>query len=273
MAITLRGVAFATLTMLAIIPPTVAPAEILHPIQNWVVDYREEQCVAYRDYGSPAKPITLGVRPAPNGETYELMIARPRSGPELATEQQGSVDFGRGPIKAWILNYGGKQSKTDIYQFRISAAGMEQARSAKAVTLRPASTPAFSFELQSMPALLKGLEDCTTDLKRYWNMDGEKVGRIATLSRGDIRSLFSADDYPQEALERNQGGESTFLLLVDEKGAVAECHVLKPSGVPVLDAMGCQVIRERAKFTPARDAQGKAVRSTLVTPSVSWRIE
>jgi TonB family protein len=269
----LRRITHGAAAALTLVGGAPAPAEVLQPIQNWVLDYREEQCVAYRDYGSPQKPITLGVRPAPNGETYELLVARPRSGPAFATEQKGSVDFGRGPINAWILNYGGKQSKTDVYQFRISAADMEQGRSARTVTLRPTSAPDFTFELQSMPALLKGLQDCTADLKRYWNMDGEKVGRIATLSRGDIRSLFSADDYPEEAMQRNQGGDSTFLLLVDEKGAVAGCHVLKPSGVPVLDAMGCQVIRQRAKFTPARDAQGKAVRSTLVTPRVSWRME
>ena len=63
-------------------------ADVLHPVRNWVVDYREEQCVAYRDYGSPNKVTTLGIRPAPNGETYELMVARPRSGPDFATEQR-----------------------------------------------------------------------------------------------------------------------------------------------------------------------------------------
>lgn len=265
--------ALAILTMFVLVTGTPAYSEVLHPVRNWVVDYREDQCVAYRDYGSPEKPITLGVRPAPNGETYELMVARPRSGPDFATEQKGAVDFGRGPINAWLLNYGGRHSKSDVYQFRISAAEMEQSRVAKTVTLRPASAPDFTFELRSMPELLKGLQDCTADLKRYWNMDGEKDGRVATLSKGDVRSLFTANDYPQEASERNQEGEARFLLLVNEKGAVAGCHVLQPSGVPILDAMGCQVIRQRARFTPARDAHGKAVRSTLVTPTVIWRME
>jgi hypothetical protein len=267
------GITHATAAALTVVVGAPAAADVLHPIQNWVLDYREEQCVAYRDYGAPDKPITLGIRPAPNGETYELLVSRPRSGPDFATEQKGSVDFGRGPIGAWLLNYGGKHSKSDIYQFRISAAGMEQARTAKTVTLRPASAPDFKFELRSMPQLLKGLQDCTADLKRYWNMGGEKDGRIAKLSKGNVRALFSSDDYPQEAVQRNQAGDSQFLLLVDEKGAVAGCHVLKASGVPILDAMGCQVIRQRAKFTPAYDAQGKPVRSTLVTPKVVWRMQ
>jgi hypothetical protein len=36
--------------------------------------------------------------------------------------------------------------------------------------------------------------------------------------------------------------------------------------------MGCQVIRKRAKFTPARDAAGKPVRDSYVTPPVAWRL-
>ena len=43
-------------------------------------------------------------------------------------------------------------------------------------------------------------------------------------------------------------------------------------GLPVLDAMGCQVIRERAKFTPALDRGGKPIRSTYVTPPIRWRM-
>jgi TonB family protein len=256
-----------------LVSSTNAQAEVLRPTANWVVDCRDDQCLASRDYGSADKPVTLGIRPAPNGESYELLVARPRSGPDFATELKGSVDFGNGPIKAWILNYAGKTSKMNVFQFRISATEMEQAKSATSVTFRPQGAPDMSFALRTIPALLKGLQDCTADLKLYWNMDGEKNGHIKTPAKGDVRGVFDGDDYPGEALDRHQEGGSRFLLLVDEKGSVAGCHVLQPSGVPILDAMGCQVIRQRAKFKPARDPQGKPVRSTVATPEVTWRIE
>jgi TonB family protein len=252
--------------------PARGVADALQPTRGWVVDYRDDQCLATRDYGSADKPLTLGVRPSPNGETYELMVARPHSGPDFANEQKGAVNFGRGKIKSWLLNYGGKSTRSDIYQFRISAAEMQQARSAPTVTLSTESAAAFTFQLASMPALLKTLEDCTMDLKRYWNMGAGNEQLVAAASKGDLRGIFSADDYPQEALYRGQGGDSVFLLLIDEKGNVAGCHVLEPSGVPALDAMGCQVIRKRAKFVPATDAQGKPIRSTVTTPKISWRM-
>lgn len=245
----------------------------LTPIENWVVDYREDQCLATRRYGDQVKPITLAVRPAPNGATYELLLSKPGSTSTSATEAKGAVDFGRGPIKAWLLSYGTKGGQSKIYQFRISAEEMAQAAAATTVALKPEGEAPVTFSLSTMKALLETLQACTVDLQKYWNADGEKLGSIATPSKGDVRKVFTANDYPSEAIHRNQGGSSQFRLLIDEKGSVAGCHVEKASGIPVLDAMGCQVIKQRAKFTPARDRSGKFVRSTVVTPPVVWRIE
>lgn len=252
---------------------TSASAGVLQPIAPWVVDYREDQCLAGREYGPATAPTTLGIRPAPNGETYELLVLRSRAGPSFATESEGSVDFGTNRIRAWVLNYRGVQTKGSIYQFRISAADMTQAVAARTVTLRSERSADMTFALTAVAPLLKSLNECTADLKSYWNMDGEKDGRIRTVAKGEVRAIFAANDYPGQAIELGQEGSSRFLLLIDEKGSVAGCHVVKPSGVPVLDAMGCQVIRKRAKFQPARDANDKAVRSTVFTPDVVWRLE
>jgi TonB family protein len=237
------------------------------------VNFDDEQCLASQEFGPTEKPITLAIRPAINGESYELLLARTQPGPKYAVQKQGSVDFGSGRIKAWVLNYGGKGSKGDIHQFRIPAANMAQAHTASSVTLRLSGVQDQSFALTSMPAVMKGLADCTADLRQHWNVGGQNDGRIASLSRGDVRGLFKPEDYPAEAQTRGQGGDSQFMLLIDEKGVVAGCHVLKASGIPAIDAMGCKVIRDRARFTPALDSDGKPVRSTAVTPPIVWRLQ
>jgi TonB family protein len=249
-----------------------AADEPLQPTGKWDLDYAPAQCAAYRQYGNTEHPITLMIRPSPTGETYEILVARKDVSPEFAEELKGSVDFGRGPIKAWLLHYRTPEKHLDVYQFRISAVEMAQARSAASVTLRINDAPDFAFSLASMPQLLKGLDACTADLKTYWNMDGEKDGRIAVPSKGDVRHLFVPEDYPSEAMALRQGGRAQFLLLVDEKGKVAGCNVVLASGVPALDAMGCAILQERAAFSPALDRAGKPVRSTFVTPPVQWRI-
>ena len=259
--------------LIFLFPAEPACGEILQPIKNWNVDYRDDQCLASLNYGDPAKPVTLGIRPSPNGETYELIVALPQAGPYRATELQAAVDFGAGPIKAWLLSYATADGKSDLYQFRISAADMEQARAARTLKIEPSGSQNLTFALRSMAPLLQGLEACTADLQKYWNMNGEKDGTIATGAKGDVRSVFTADDYPNVALNLEQSGKTQFLLLIDQAGAVAGCHVLKPSGVPVLDAMGCQVMRKRVKLKPARDPQGKPIRSAVTTPPVVWSLE
>lgn len=248
-------------------------ARTLEPTGQWVVDYRTDQCLASREYGTSGKPVTLGIRPAPDGDSYLLLIAANRLGPEFAKEQPGAVDFGKGAIKSWLLEQRDSQSGSDIYRFRISAAEMDQARNASSMTLSPSNAPDIDLQLQSMPALVTSLKTCTRDLERYWNIGGETDGRIATPSKGDIRSLFVSGNYPIEAYDRRQSGTSQFMLLIDETGKVAGCDVIVASGVPTLDGMGCQVIRERGKFTPALDARGKPVRSALITPPIVWMMQ
>lgn len=250
-------------------PTAAAP---LTPLKPWVLDYAENQCNASRQYGSAKDPIVLVIRPAPNGQFYELLVGSSEVGPRYAEELKGSVDFGQGPIKAWLLHFGAKGKKLDVYAYRISASEMAHAGRAGGVNFVAKDTIARSFTLDQMAELLSGLEKCTEDLKRYWNMDAAQSNAIATPAKGDMRVLFTSEDYPAEALRGNKEGTVQFLLLIDERGSVAGCHVERPSGIPILDAMGCQVMRERAKFTPARDAQGHPVRSAVTTPSVSWRL-
>src|SRR6185295_20321389 len=88
----------------------------LKPTKPWVLDYAEAQCIASREYGD----LTFGVRPAPNGETYEFLVLDQRPGPYYAAEFKGNVDFGRGPIAAWGLVFRAQANKARIYQFRIS---------------------------------------------------------------------------------------------------------------------------------------------------------
>jgi hypothetical protein len=245
----------------------------LQPLKPWNLDYAEAQCAALRQYGSAADPITLAIRPAPNGETFELLVSQRRSAPQYAVQEDGSVSFGGKPIVLEILHYRLQDRPVSIHQFRLTSAQMGEARTAQVVTFVMGRERRISFALRSMPAILDGLDRCTADLKRYWNMDGLAVGTVAVPSKGDVRSVFSSDDYPPAAYMHGLEGDSQYLLLVDERGAVAACHLLKASGVPSIDAMGCQVLRQRAKFTPALDSKGKPVRSTYTTPPIRWRIE
>lgn len=250
---------------------TVAAAVELQPTNPWVLDYAAADCLAYREYSAADKKLVLAIEPSPTMNSFEIAVLRDRKGPFYAEELQGSVDFGNGRVDAWLLHYG--HAKQDVYRFRIATAELDQARSAPSVRLRAGGSEDFTFSLSNIPDLLDQLGACNRDLIQYWNVDGDKDGKIAVPAKGDVRAAFSANDFPQQALDRRQQGDAQFLLLIDEAGKIAACHVIKPSGVPVFDAMGCQVIQERARFKPALDSAGKPVRSAVVTPLVRWRLD
>lgn len=87
-----------------------------------------------------------------------------------------------------------------------------------------------------------------------------------------IAGLFMDDDYPPGSLDRDEQGTVEFNIHVNARGGVSGCEITKSSGFSELDAKTCEVVIERAKFIPARDAKGRAVPSVL-SKTVTWRLE
>lgn len=88
---------------------------------------------------------------------------------------------------------------------------------------------------------------------------------------GSLAGLFSADDYPRDAADRNEQGRVQVTVHVDAAGAVSSCEIKQSSGFPSLDTRTCEIIAQRAKFLPARDSAGKPVPSET-TQAVTWRL-
>lgn len=254
-----------------VLAQSAVPAEPRVPSKPWVVHYEDAECYAERTYGPADNPVILGLKPSPAGDSYELLLATKRPAPQYAQQLSGTVDFGKGPIKAWLLRYGLKDKSYRIDKFRIGSPAIGQAATAPNVAFRIGSSTAETLTLSAVPGVIDALDKCNEDLRKFWNMTDDTKSAIAQPAVGDVRGVFTDRDYPDEA--GNLEGEAQFLLLVNERGEVSGCHVLKPSGIPAFDGMGCQVIRERARFKPARDARGKPVRSAVTTPPVIWRYD
>lgn len=73
-------------------------------------------------------------------------------------------------------------------------------------------------------------------------------------------------DFPRTASNAGAQGSVTAHLTIGTDGRVINCRVAKSSGNADLDATTCRLIRERFRYTPARDASGNAV-----TDLVGWR--
>jgi periplasmic protein TonB len=95
----------------------------------------------------------------------------------------------------------------------------------------------------------------------------------AQSAKGDLRTLFSADDYPAAAQSSGAEGTAQATLTIGPDGRVVGCNLSRSTGNSSLDSATCNILRRRAKFTPARDSNGQPTTDTVTTPPIVWRLE
>jgi protein TonB len=88
-------------------------------------------------------------------------------------------------------------------------------------------------------------------------------------ARANLASYVSDADYPASAIRAEQQGTTRFRLGVAPNGRVTDCTVTSSSGSPTLDAATCRLMKSRARFTPARDSDGKPVSDTAAS-AIRW---
>lgn len=263
-------------------PVAAAP---LQPTGKWEVQYADSSCVAKRSFGDHI----LAIQPAPLGLTTRIIVEAPgramraRQYPATIVPEDG-VDGIKASTLIYPLATKGRRGMQVIVPTatmdRIEKGGRlrifagHKARKSTGGMADAAEKTQVDLALGSTASLSSAMDTCMADLRKHWGMVDGKLPEPPqrTSAKGDVRALFTGDDYPLDAMSANQSGTTRMLLMIDEKGNVIDCAVTESSGVATLDAMGCQVIRERARFTPALDANGKPTRDTVVTPPVRWMI-
>lgn len=92
------------------------------------------------------------------------------------------------------------------------------------------------------------------------------------ISLGSPAAWVTPDDYPPGALHRGEQGTVQVSFVVDMHGIATQCRVTGTSGFRSLDDATCQLIERRARYTPARDRQGRAIESPK-TLRFRWQID
>lgn len=85
----------------------------------------------------------------------------------------------------------------------------------------------------------------------------------------ELYTLLTPNDYPAAARRYDEQGQTSVALTIDEAGRVASCTVRTSSGSEALDAATCRLLTSRARFTPARDARGRAAPGSFDT-AIRW---
>ncbi len=88
-------------------------------------------------------------------------------------------------------------------------------------------------------------------------------------AKANLASYVSDADYPSSAIRNEEAGTTRFRLVVGTDGKVTQCTVTGSSGSSALDSTTCRLMKQRAKFTPARDSDGRLV-SDSVSNAIRW---
>ncbi len=77
--------------------------------------------------------------------------------------------------------------------------------------------------------------------------------------------------YPKESLDHGEQGTVFYHVRIDARGHPTECEITGSSGYHRLDDATCEMLMDRAQFTPRPDEKGRGTRSTY-DGKVVWRI-
>lgn len=94
---------------------------------------------------------------------------------------------------------------------------------------------------------------------------------VAAKPRNDPGSWITDNDYRTSWINRDMEGIAGFAVTVGTNGRVESCTITQSTGHSALDAATCRLIGQRARFEPARNAQGERVPGTFAN-KVRWRI-
>ena len=256
-----------------------AAAVPLQPTGKWTMVYTPTSCEAKRRFGD----VAIAIIPGALGESTRVMVEVPgKTGQARQYPAIINPDDGGGAVKATALLFPMKAKTSRGVYMVLPNALVERMLTSGRLDFDvgnprlhiAANSARASLALGKTEPLRKALDICMADLRTQWGMVGGKLPKpaIASYAQGDVRGIFKSEDYPQDAIDANQTGTTSFLLMIGKDGSVMDCVISQSSGIASLDAMGCQVIRERAKFKPAIDAAGKPTVDTYGTPPIRWEI-
>jgi hypothetical protein len=241
-------------------------AETLQPTSKWLVDYAPTMCTASRTYGSENDPIYFGIIPSPSGDVVRFLISRKGKVGD-AHHFSLHLRFSGQQIRTTGLRFDAPNTENQIVWITVNRNKLSDLEKASEFDIEGVNIDDH-FAVPDIQAVLKELDKCGRDLRDFWNVNSGVIASTATPVK-PLRKYFSDMDYPDQALEEGLGGRTVMVMLIDEKGALKDCMIEVASGIATIDAMGCLVLRARAKFNPALDKQGKPVRSILMT-SIQW---
>lgn len=281
------------LALLAAVHPAAGQAKetLLEPSSQWHVIYDEDNCRLARMFGLDQKTVLTFQQAAP-GSMLRVSVY----GPPLKSMTTGSsnvmVAFGTGqklvPARHSLpgtagddkqpllmlgdLNLLNRDFSGDVDYTSEMAPKREQIAAIDRFTIAGSGTR-LVLHTGSLAKALDVLAICSRDLVKSWGLDPDQQASLSARPRhlGKPSTWLRSKDYPSTALRMGKTASIQFRLMIDQTGTPSACKVQSATQSPEFIDLTCKLLMQRARFSPALDAQGQMVPS-YYTNTVNWII-
>ena len=289
-------------TPLAAIVLTAATAQASVPLQPagpWKIDYAPNECRLVRTFGTGDGAITLLIRRGGSPDQADLIIAG-KALPKF--RGQTDIEFRMQP-SGTLLTYPAVPTEVRgrperiLQVFNADFGNLKPLVSSQQLAIATAQQPVAALELDDSDQAIRDLDSCYGKLLARWGIDPaiaaqsqpKRIGTPEQTNPGIVVALLVSGpnasrsrtwletawvtpmDYPTAALQEERGGSVVAALSLNAQGRVEQCRVVVGSGFAPLDHRTCEILIQRARYSPARDAAGVAIASSTVE-RIIWRI-
>lgn len=248
---------------------TAAPAPaLLTPSGPWHVEYAGSMCLVSRPYGTQPE-IRLILKPSMVGDKLEIIVTTART--LIKGRQSGKVAMAIAgkPVAEEVGFSAYSTAKARLVRIWNADETLTLSSLRDTLSIDAEAEGRFQFALTGIERARPALNACLDQLRAMYNVTKADLAPIATEPQATIRKFFRTNDYPLKALDKKQSGTVGLLLWVEPTGLVSKCEVIEPTAARVLEEKSCSVLQRRARFIPAKNAAGLAIRAP-VTTRINW---
>lgn len=257
-------------------------------VSKWEMNYDVDSCHLMARFGSGNQDVILNITREQPGDGFDVLLfgkifkfdevdvpielafgpggkVIKRSGIALTSggpEKVPALRVSNLRLDGWIAKLKDEQPPTLAPQVETSVT---------AITLRAASSKRYRLETGSLGLPLAAMRQCTASLIKSWGYDpAVEAGLVVRATpTGNPSAWVVVGDYPGKAAWAGHNGLVHFRLDVDETGKPVGCRVLFRTNPDEFADRSCKALLQRAKFRPARDAQGEPVKSFYIS-TIRW---
>lgn len=240
---------------------TAAPPPLpMAPTGPWNVEFADSMCLLSRAYGDD-RSTHLILKPAMVGDDLEIIVTKATASPSGGKYGKAVLSIDGKPSLADTSFVAYSTKKQRLLRIWNKEDNFALAAVRGSLQIDAKSAGRYSFALPGIDQALPVLTTCLDQLRTAYKISKADLDSIATQPEGRLASFFSTDDYPEAAWSNGLMGTVGVLIWVEATGRVSTCDVVETSAAPILQKTTCDVLTQRARFKPAKDATGRAIRA------------